>query len=193
MAVATEILSSTTTTTIATVPESEGLYEVVAGQVREKPLMGAYEVEIACLIMSLMDQIARVSGLGRVVSEMLFRIDLERGLERRPDVAFVSKERWPIGRRAPRMAAWDVVPDLAVEVISPSNRSLDDVQKIAEYFRAGALRVWIVYPNVAQVYVYDSPTSVRILARGDVLDAGPLLPGFQLPLATLFDDEPEPA
>jgi Uma2 family endonuclease len=123
---------------------------------------------------------------------MRFRIDRERGLERRPDVAFVSHERWPLDRRPPRTAAWDVVPDLAVEVISPNNRSNYDRQKLVEYFRAGVPAVWFVYPDLFKVDVCDSPMSVRILALGESLEWGTILPGFTLPLAVLFGQSEAP-
>jgi Uma2 family endonuclease len=75
------------------------------------------------------------------------------------------------------------VPDLAVEIISPSNSAEEMERKIAEYFLAGALRVWVVYPETARLYAYDSPTSVRILTRDDVLVDEAILPGFRLNLA----------
>ncbi len=60
------------------------------------------------------------------------------------------------------------------------------MEKVEEYFRAGVERVWVVFPGAKKVYVYESPTSVRILTAADTLDGGPVLPGFQLPLANLF-------
>src|SRR5207244_2037726 len=108
------------------------------------------------------------------------------------DVAFVSDERWPRARRVPDDAAWDVVPDLAIEVVSPSNIANEVVAKVGEYFRAGVQRVWVVYPKQPLVYVYESPTAaIRVLRVGDELDGAPLLPGFRLPLATLFEGEAE--
>jgi Uma2 family endonuclease len=181
--------TDTDTMTQATEIEPEGFYEVVEGQVVEKPLMGVYELEIASFLQTIMDSFARSNSLGRAVTEMLFRIDPESTLARRPDVAFIAEQRWPLRRRGPKTAAWEVVPDLAVEVISPRNKTLDDLKKLEEYFRAGTRMVWIVLPNVDKVYVYESPTAVTILALGDTLDGGAVLPGFRLPLRTLFGDE----
>jgi len=66
---------------------------------------------------------------------MLF--DFGPGLsQRRPDVAYVSYDRWPRQRRVPRTQAWAVVPELVVEVISPSNTFEEVVNKVREYFRA---------------------------------------------------------
>lgn len=185
MATATTLNAPPTTT------DPEGLYEVVDGRIVEIPPMGAFEVELASILQNWMGPFALSNRLGRVVTEMLFVIDSARGRERRPDVAFVSHGRWPIDRRAPKAAAWEVVPDLAIEIISPTNRGYDDAIKLEEYFRAGTRLVWVVYPPTSKVYVYDSPTSVRILARGDDLDGGAVLPGFRLSLATLFGAEDE--
>jgi Uma2 family endonuclease len=169
--------------------DDDVLYEVVNGQRVELPPMGAYEVDLASILLQFLGPFARAQNLGRVVVEMLFLIDATARLQRRPDVAFVSYQRWPRGRRVPHANAWDVVPDLAVEVVSPTNTAYEVVEKVQDYFRTGVQRVWVVYPNVEQVYLYDSPTQVRVLMRTDELDGEALLPGFRLPVATLFEAE----
>lgn len=168
--------------------EPAGLYEVIEGEVREVSHMGAFEADLAWRICFLLELSVRDRGLGRAVKEMLFLLNHEQRLQRRPDVAFVSAERWPLDRRAPRAAACDVVPDLAIEVASPSNLAIEDMVKIEDYFRAGVRVVWMIYPAVEKVYVYDSPRTVRILARGDSLDGGTLAPGFGLSLDDLFGE-----
>jgi Uma2 family endonuclease len=172
-------------------PDHDTLYEVVNGEIVEKK-MGAYELEIASLLVGLLDPFARAHKLGRVVVEMIFWINKAKKLQRRPDVAFVSHERWPLSRRVPREAAWDIVPDLAIEIVSPSNTANEVQAKIGEYFQAGVRRVWVIYPEAALVHIYDSPTQVRILQRGDELADALLLPGFWLAVAALFDDDAEP-
>ena len=86
----------------------------------------------------------------------------------------------------------NVVPDLAIEIVSPSNSAEEIMIRLDEYFRAGTRLVWVVYPGTSKVYAYDSPTAVRILQAGDDLDGGAVLPGFRLPLAALFEDGPAP-
>jgi Uma2 family endonuclease len=170
--------------------DRDSLYEVVDGQVVEKT-MGAYEGEIASLLLVFLASFIRTHRLGKVVTEVLFRIDPAGKHARRPDVAFISDARWPQNRPAPRQAAWDVVPDLAIEVIGPTDRATELIALIIEYFRAGVRCVWVVYPGERLVHIYDSPTAIRGLTRDDTLDGGTLLPGFQLPLASLFVDDPE--
>ena len=126
--------------------------------------------------------------LGCVVPEMLFLLEDSPELKRRPDLAFVSAERWPIGKRVPRTEAWDVIPDLAVEFISQSNSADEVAGKIDEYFHAGVRQVWVVYPVTSKVQVYESPTRVKILQLGDELQGDPLIPGFRLPLSELFGE-----
>jgi Uma2 family endonuclease len=79
---------------------------------------------------------------------------------------------------------------LAVEVVSPYDLASEQMDKVVEYFRAGVQLVWVVYPEQGLVYVHESLTQVRGLTRTDSLDGGTVLPGFTLPLATLF---PPPA
>lgn len=164
------------------------LYEVVDGARVEQPAMGALEVFLTGTLMRWIAPHVGEAHLGSVVMEMLFLLRTSPELKRRPDLAFVSAERWPLGKSVPRTEAWDVIPDLAVEVISKSNSADDVAVKIEDYFRAGVRQVWVVYAVTSKVHVYDSPTQVKILQRGDDLRGDPLIPGFRLSLATLFGE-----
>ena len=82
-----------------------------------------------------------------VRTEMLFVLDAEHNLRRRPDVAFVSTARWPLDRALPETGDWDVVPDLAVEVISPNDVFKDVLAKVREYFHYGVQVVWVIAPR----------------------------------------------
>src|ERR1041384_2361523 len=95
------------------------LYEVVDGKVVEKSSMGTYPVELASIIQDHLGPFVRRAGLGRAIVEVLFRIDPRT--QYRPDVAFVSHAKWPMSRRTPRKQPWDVIPDLAIEVISETD------------------------------------------------------------------------
>ena len=172
------------------IPDDDILYEVIDGQIVEKT-MGTSEAEIASILDQILGAFARTNRLGKVVAEMLFQLAPGNQQRRRPDVAFIAHERWPWNRRAPIGASWPIVPDLMIEVVSPSNSAIGINKKRNEYFRAGARQVWVVYPEERELHVYDAPKTSRILGPGDELDGGPLLPGFRLPVASLFDDEPE--
>ena len=132
-------------------------------------------------------------GLGRIPTHMLFDLRPAVERQRRPDVSFVSSESWALSRRAPKTAAWAIVPDLAIKVVGPTNPATEVLGKIQEYLTAGVALVWVIYPDQEQVYAYDSPTRIEVLARGDSLDAGAILPGFRLTIIDLFDASPDAA
>jgi Uma2 family endonuclease len=174
----------------AAVPTDDILYEVRNGQIKEKSV-GVSECEIASILAQLLGAFVRSRRLGRVLAETLFRIDPAKDLQYRPDVAFVSHARWPFNRRVPKVAVWDMVPDLAIEVVSPTNAAAEVQEKVHDYFAAGVIKVWVVFPGQQQVYVYASPTQIQVVQLAEELDGGELLSGFRLPLATLFEDEPD--
>src|SRR5205085_3798407 len=134
----------------------EALYEVVNGQRVELPPMGVNASLIASRLQINMGYFVEAGRHGTLAMETLFILDAKRNLRRRPDLAFVSTQSWPLERPVPKEGDWEVVPDLAVEVISP-NDSLEDVlAKMNEYFAFGVQQVWLVVPRVQYVLVFDS-------------------------------------
>lgn len=164
--------------------DGERLFEVVRG-VRVEKTTSVYEQVLASLLFTPLDNHCRASQLGRAVFETMFAIP-GSGNDRKPDVAFVSFQRWAQNRPIPRVNAWPVAPDLAVEVISPTDKMFDVFDKLKEYFDAGVQQVWHILSNVELVHCYTSPTASRILARGDELTGDPVVPGFRMPVADLF-------
>ncbi|MFO0967301.1 MAG: Uma2 family endonuclease [Gemmataceae bacterium] len=166
-------------------------FEVVNGfRVAIAP-MGAFAGTVASLLVSYLNQFALPRKLGWAISEVLFDLGAGRN-QRRPDLAFIGRERWQRMERRPAVdpPAWRVVPNLAGEVVSPSNTAAEIETKLLEYFDAGVEIVWVLHPVLRRFYVYDSPTSARVLTSDDVLDGGCVLPGFQLRLADFFDAMP---
>jgi Uma2 family endonuclease len=173
-------------------PDEEPLYEVIDGERREIERMGAFETVLASALTYHLGSFALQHKLGVVATETLFVLNALRNLKRRPDVAFVSYSRWREDR-VPRAEAWDVVPDLAVEVISPTNLAEEIDDKITDYFGAGVRLVWVLFPVSGRVYAYESPDRVSVLGRSDELDGVDVLPGFRLLIATLFEAVTRPA
>lgn len=160
-------------------------YEIVDGLRVEKPPMGAFENVLATLLATWLNEFARPRRLGLAVTEALFLIDSTRSLSRRPDVAFVNFQRWSSDRIA-RENAWDVVPNLTVEIVSPTNLAEDIERKMLEYFAAGVELVWVIYPETERIYVYRSPSSVTPVDSSGELQGDSVLPGFRLPVSELF-------
>jgi Uma2 family endonuclease len=162
----------------------DSLYEIVDGQRVELPPMSIGTSVIATnLTIHLGSQ---TTATGRTVMEGLFHLALPVDRNRRPDVAYVSFDRWAKDRPVGFQNAWDVVPDAAIEVISPNEMLEDVLVKLEEYFRAGVRVAWVVFPRQQLVYVYESYTQIRVLTRADTLDGGAVVPGFRLALSELF-------
>ncbi len=173
-------------TTVSIVGDAD-LYEVIDGQRVALPPMGILAVWVASQIHLFLGSYGLTKKAGRALCEALFHLPLVRPRDRRPDVAFVTYQRWPKNRPIPPTDnAWDVVPDLAVEVVSPTDTAEELRAKIGEYFQAGVRLVWVVFPLGPEIHVYESPTQILILTTADTLDGGAVLPGFQLILAELF-------
>lgn len=125
------------------------------------------------------------NDLGRTfAAETGFILARDPDTVRAPDIGFVSKARVSlIGTSGYVQCA----PDLAVEVLSPSNTSREMLVKIADYFAAGTQRVWVVNPRSRTVTIYENATQdVHVLQASDTLDGDDLLPGFSVPVAKLF-------
>ncbi len=167
-------------------------YEIIGGKRVELPPMSINSGRLASRLARKLGDFAEQHDLGEVNTEVLFDIPLPGVRNRRPDLTFVSYKKWPKNRDAPEEqdAAWDVVPDLAVEVTSPSDKAEELMSKIFDYFESGVRLVWVIYPRQRFVMVYESLTRLRGLTRADDLDGGEVLPNFRLPLAQLFYETP---
>jgi Uma2 family endonuclease len=180
---------------LATVPpdaDSNVLYEIVDGEYQEIEWMGAYEGTLASYLNHLINAFAVTKKLGLAVNEVLFALREDPQLQRRPDVAFVSYDRWPEQPDAPG-EAWDTVPDLAIEIVSPTNRAAEIDQKIGDYFGAGVRQVWVLYPQTRRTYVFTSPTETTVYNADDLIPGGDVLPGFELRINDLFAPLTKPA
>lgn len=166
-------------------------YEIIDGTKVEMPPMSAKSTGLSSDLAYYLTSYGVERGVGKAYSEMLIKLALPVDRNRRPDVVFVPFSRWAKGRDLPSANAWAVLPDLCVEVVSPTDFADEQWEKVCEYFQAGVRLVWVVYPRQQHVHVYELLTASRVLGRGDTLDGGAVLPDFRLPLAELFP-EPEP-
>ena len=168
--------------------EGDTRRELVDGEVREMAPAGGVHGHVAGRISGRMTEHERHHGGGKVlVGDVGFVLELpyDRERVRGPDVAFVSNARLPEGRLPEGFLRG--APDLAVEVLSPSDNPVDLQQKVRDYFEAGARLVWVIAPAARAATVYRADGSARLLREGDHLDGEDVLPGLLIPLAELFD------
>jgi Uma2 family endonuclease len=154
-----------------------------------KKTMGFFEALIATRIAMLLDEFVRKHNLGIVVADGGL-VRLSRKQIRVPDVAFFDWDRigdTPINQ----LAVFPIAPNLAVEVLSSSNRKREMKRKLGDYFTNGVELVWYIDPRTKSATAYTSPTTVEPIGPDGVLRGGSVLPGFMLKLAALFA-EPKP-
>jgi len=102
---------------------------------------------------------------------------------RAPDFMFISHERLAGCKEEGYL---DVTPEIAVEILSLTDRKDQVAKKIEEYFSANVLRVWVLDSKKRRILVHRSLTDIQELGIGDALTDEALLPGFRLPLSELF-------
>jgi Uma2 family endonuclease len=117
-------------------------------------------------------------------AETGFRLANNPDTVRAPDIAFIAKENLPA--EMPRDGFWPGAPDLAVEVLSPSDRTGEVDEKIDAWLAAGCAAVWVVDPKLQTVTVYRSRTDIQVKTAGETLPGDPVVPGFSCRVDELF-------
>ncbi len=166
-------------------PDDGYRYELVKGELRTMTPAGRKHGEIAMTLGIMLGSHVRTHRLGTVcAAETGFYLSRDPDTVRAPDVSFVAQERIPV--EADVNDYWPIAPDLAVEVVSPSERTAEVLAKVAEYLEAGTQLVWVVYPQTQTIVVYRPSADVRLLSVGDTLEGGDVVPGFACPVAEVF-------
>lgn len=159
--------------------------ELIDGVLVEKA-MGAIESMLALWFGRFLSPFVQANNLGFLTGADGSYL-LMPHLVRIPDIAFVSWNRVP-SRKMPTEAVPNLVPDLAIEILSKGNTPEEMLLKRQDYFAAGVSEVWEVDAGKRIVTVYPSGNQSQILTESDTLDGGTVLPGFTLPLAELFGE-----
>jgi Uma2 family endonuclease len=162
-----------------------GRCELVRGEMVMMSPSGFAHGLIVANITFLLEKFIRASKLGRITgAETGFIVRRDPDSVLAPDVAFVNadrlKEQHPGG-------FFDGAPDLAVEVLSPSDRASEVQAKIHAWLEAGCRSVWIVDPKTKSVTVYKSNHEIVVLNTTDMLDDADLLQGFSAAVSEIFE------
>jgi Uma2 family endonuclease len=170
-------------------PEEDGVrLELARGQVVREPAPGLPHAWVARHALDLLRRAGEERGLGFVFFDLGCRVATNPDTVRVPDLAFVAAGRFE--RDGIPRGFLDGAPDLAIEILSPSNTASEMQRKALEYLDAGARLVWIVDPDTATVILYRSRAEVRILGEDEPLDAGEVIPGLESPVSALFRRPP---
>lgn len=159
------------------------LCELVDGVLVEKTV-GYYESRLAAVLIHYIELFLGRHDLGIVLAPD-GALRFMPGLVRIPDVSFISWKKFP-NRELPSEPIPDLVPDLAVEVLSEGNTPKEMRRKLREYFQAGVRLVWLIDPATRTAEVYTSPRKKTAITADQAIDGGAVLPGFRLSLQKLF-------
>ena len=164
------------------------LYELVNGKLVEQR-MSDYANFVANAVNKKFIAWAEPIGAGESFVETTFQcFPADPDLVRRPDVAFISAER--LKGYSWRNSHVTLVPDLAVEVLSPNDKNGEINAKLREYHTAGVKVVWHVDPDARHVIVRPNGGKPLLLTEEDELTGGEVLPGFSCRVSTLFPARP---
>jgi Uma2 family endonuclease len=166
------------------------LSELVEGVLIEKAY-GCRSSVLSGWIIHAIGTFLEARDLGVLLAGSAF-FRLRPGLVRTPDLSYLAWERLP-GGKLPDMEIADLVPDLAVEVLSTGDTPNEMRRKRSDYFQAGTRLFWVVDPETRTAEASTTPEEVSHLAAADWLDGGDVLPGFTLPLSKLFARLERPA
>lgn len=169
---------------IAIEAKENRLFELIDGTLVEKG-MGYTESRWAVLLGYFLQDFLERHDLGIIAgADGMLRIQFRR--VRIPDVSFIAWGRIPdpsvLDKPIP-----DIVPDLAVEIFSPSNTRAEMAMKLREYFAAGVRLVWYVDPPSRTAKAYTSPETWTDIGPEDTIDGGDVLPGFRLSMKDWFE------
>jgi Uma2 family endonuclease len=160
-------------------------YEIVNGELIDMGNSGAKHGYVCSILMILLGGYVHIQKLGAMFdSSTAFK--MKSGNKRSPDVSFMAKERLQGLDDLPD-GFLEGAPDLAVEILSPSNTVEEIHNKLVEYFDNGARLVWVIHPKEQYVLVYRSAQEPdRLLKSTDSLDGEDIVPDFTLAVAELF-------
>ena len=114
--------------------------------------------------------------------ETAFVLFDDRATVRSPDAAFVRRDR--LHEFTDRFVP--VAPDLAAEVLYPSDSMVDAMSKVTMYLQAGVRLIWLVDPAERTITIFRPDAAPKVLGDGDTLAGGDVLPGFSVPVAEIF-------
>src|SRR5258708_3076935 len=165
-------------------PDDGKVYELHNGVLVEVPGSARRQTKLATWIVLLIGNFIMQQHLGGEVSGADGTYVLSRYNTRIPDAAYVSAER---AKNQREDGFYVGAPDLAVEVVSPSNTPREMQERAGEYLDGDGGLVWIVNPATKTVDVYLPGGEIVSLSGDDVLEGYDVLPGLRLPLNTVFN------
>ena len=184
---ATESTRRLTERELMNLPEDGYRHELLEGFLLAEPRPAWGHGDLQTRFARLLGNHVAAGRLGKVVVESGFVLARDPDTVYGPDVAFVSRDRLAANPPEPSRF-FEGAPDLAVEILSPSNRIGEIHAKVADYLAAGARLVWVVDPRERTVTTYRTLLAPNVKKGQDLLSGEDVLPGFEIAAAAIFED-----
>jgi Uma2 family endonuclease len=179
------VIQAITADQLFQMPDDGFHYELVRGELRKMTPAGFKHGQLVVNLTIPLGAFVKQNQLGVVLgAETGFRLANNPDTVLAPDIAFIKQERLTAANETEKF--WSGAPDLAVEVLSPSDTVYAVEEKVATWLSCGTKMVWVVNPKLRSIHVHCSGTSIQTLAETDVLDGHDVIPGFRLNVAELF-------
>ena len=167
----------------AALPEDGQMHELVEGELLTMPPPGFLHTNIVALIFGSISVFLSQNPIGRAFAEGGFLLIEDPPTVRQPDIAFVRADRIP--------QRWEGIyfrgaPDVAIEVVSPSDRAGDLELKVRQYLAAGAKAVAVVYPQTRSIWVHRPAGSPHLLGISGNLEIPDVLPGWSVAVSEIL-------
>ena len=160
--------------------------ELIRGEFCETMSAGLKHGEIVINLGGEVRNFVKPRRLGRIFgSDAGIILERDPDTVREPDIAFISAERMPLEEEEHGYS--EIVPDLVVEIASPSDSRREVNDKARMWHSYGVPLVWAAYPETRTIDVHRADGSITTLREDDVLDGGDILPGFAVAVSDIFD------
>jgi Uma2 family endonuclease len=170
---------------LATLPDDGNRYELVRGELICMSPSAFLPSAVAGRMLVALGGFVLSRGLGEVGSaEGGFRLARDPDTVRAPDVWFVRSGRVPAGDATTQF--FEGAPDIAVEILSPSDRYVDVMTKVREYLDTGTSLVWAIDPLGRSAALFRPGGVAQLIDENGMLDGGDILPGFSMVLREIL-------
>lgn len=164
---------------------AKGRYELIKGVIYEMSPSGERHGFIASKTGYIISKYVYENNLGIVTAaETGYKLSSDPDTVRAPDVAFKSNKRLEEGGISEGYS--DIMPELVVEVNSPSDSYGKVMKKVNHWLSSGVSQVWVVDPEEKNVIIYDKGGKHTIFENYDILEGGEILPGFKCRVSEIF-------
>lgn len=169
---------------LASLHDNERRHELEAGRLLSEPLPAHRRDRVRRRLERILEDHVAATDLGEVFGEAGYVLARDPDTVRGPDVSFVARRRL-VDFDDSRF--FEGAPDLAVEIVSPSNRPAEIRAKVADYLAAGCRLVWVVDPGRRIVTAYRELLAPKTVGENASIDGEDVLPGLTIPVASLLE------